>query len=108
MEAHIQIKFDSRVSSMYQTEGAVFSPQQVGQQAGQSGLIPPAPAGCVEVGGDGQVDVWQKACEETHSQRHQAMQRQLLLRSHGTHVLKLLDVPKNGCQIFLIYCCCIK
>lgn len=69
--AHKQITFkNSRIGSTYQTEGAVFSPQQVGQQARQSGLIPPAPAGCVEVGRDGQVDVRQKSSDETHSQRH--------------------------------------
>lgn len=72
-------------SSLYQTEGAIFSPQQVGQQARQGGLIPPAPAGCVEVGGDGQVDVWQKAREETQSQRHKNMQRQLLSRLFRKH-----------------------
>lgn len=66
--------------STYQTEGAIFSPQQVGQQTRQGGLIPPAPPGFVEVGGDGQVEVWQKANEETHAQRQKATHRQLLLR----------------------------
>lgn len=55
--------------STYQTEGAIFSPQQVGQQTRQGGLIPPAPPGFVEVGRDGQVDVRQKAKEETDTQR---------------------------------------
>lgn len=73
---------------MYQTEGAVFSPQQVGQQTRQRGLIPPAPPGFVEVGGDGQVDVGQKADEEAHTQGQKATQRQLLLRTFGSSVSK--------------------
>lgn len=69
--------------STYQTEGAIFSPQQVGQKTRQGGLISPAPPGFVEVGGDGQVGVWYKAKEETHTQRQKATQRQLLLRLFG-------------------------
>lgn len=79
--AHIHwLRFVRSASSTYQTEGAIFSPQQVGQEAQQGGLIPPAPAGCVEVGGDGEVGVWQKASEETHSQGHKTTPRQLLPR----------------------------
>lgn len=70
-------------SSVYQTEGAIFSPQQVGQQTPQGGLIPPAPPGSVQVGGDGQVDVGQKADKEAHAQGQKATQRQLLLRTLG-------------------------
>ncbi len=80
----------------YQTEGAIFSPQQVGQQARQGGLIPPAPAGGVEVGGHGQVDVRQKASEETNSQRHKNTQRQLLSRLWAKQILNVFQ-PSACC-----------
>lgn len=65
---------------MYQTEGAVFHPQEVGQQTRQGGLIPPAPPGFVEKRGDGQVDVRQEANKETYSQSYETRHRQLLSR----------------------------
>lgn len=70
----------SEASNTYQTECAIFSSQQVGQQTRQGGLVTPAPAGCVEVGWNRQVDVRQEASEETESQRYKATQRQLLFK----------------------------
>lgn len=67
-----------REANTHQTERAIFSPKQVCQQTWQGGLVSPAPTGCVEVGWDGQIDVWQKASEETQSQRYKDMQSELL------------------------------
>lgn len=52
----------------------------MGQQTGQGGLVPPAPAGGVEVGRDGEIDVRDKTSDETKSQRHKAQKRQLLFK----------------------------
>lgn len=84
-------------SSTYQTEGAIFSPQQVGQQTRQGGLIPPAPPRFVEVGGDGQVDVGQKADEEAHPQGQKATRRQLLLTRFGSSVSGKLEYRIQHC-----------
>lgn len=70
----------SEASNTYQTECAIFSSQQVGQQTRQGGLVTPAPVGCVEVGWNRQVDVRQEASEETESQRYKATQGQLLFK----------------------------
>lgn len=69
---------------MYQTEGAIFSSEQVCEEAVERRLVSPAPASSVEVGGNGQVDVGHKASQETHPQRHQTNKGQTLWEIHVT------------------------
>lgn len=77
----------TEASCTYQTEGAVLGPQQVGQQTWQVGLVPPAPAGSVEVGWDGEVNVRQKTSDETQTQWHKATKRELLFQTHSKDTL---------------------
>ncbi len=68
----------------YQAEGAVFSSEQVCEEAVERCLVSPAPASSVEVGGNGQVDVGHKASQEARPQRHQTKEGQTLWAMHVT------------------------
>lgn len=71
----------------YQAERAVLGPQHVGEQTWQGGLVPPAPAGRVEVRWDRKVKVRQKTSQETQTQRHEATKRELLFKIHSKDAL---------------------
>ena len=88
---------------MYQAEGAVFSPQQVGEEAREVGLVSPAPAGRVEARGDGKVDVGHEPGDETHSQGHQEAERQPLTESiHIEQVSTLIDSSRCSPNILFV------
>lgn len=70
---------------LYQAEGAVFSSEQVCEEAMDRRLVSPAPASSVEVGGNWQVDVGHKASQKTRPQGHQIKEGQTLWEMQVTY-----------------------